>query len=257
VLISSFTIPTGRYYEAFAVVHWFSPAVIIATVWIHAGTRRLSTAPTIYLLGAACILAITWCFWLVRIIYWNLRIGSKLPQATIEKDGKIMIVSVTLPRPWNFKAGQHIKLCIPSLSWVSFLQWHPFTLSSYELVNGKMVIHLMIRERKGFTAILANKGNLDQGMDALIDGPYGKQIQLRTYSTVLLFASGIGIAGILLYAQQTLEEYDAQRTSCRRIFLFWEIDDSTAYLKIMQPYIYRLSSHSVGIGIFVLVRSLT
>jgi NAD(P)H-flavin reductase len=78
-----------------------------------------------------------------------------------------------------------------------------------------MVIRLMIRERKGFTAILANKGNPNQEMVALIDGPYGKQIQLRTYSTVLLFASGIRIARILLYAQQTLEEYNAQRTSCR------------------------------------------
>jgi predicted ferric reductase len=255
--MSSFAIPIGRYYEAFAVIHRFSPAVIIAMVWIHVGTGRPNTVPTIYLLGAACMLTITWCLWLIRIIYRNLRIGSKLPRATVEKDGKIMIVSVTLPRSWNFKAGQHVKLCVPSLSWGSFLQWHPFTLSSYELVNGNMVIHLMIRERKGFTAILANKGNPDQEMVALIDGPYGKQIQLRTYSTVLLFASGIGIAGILLYAQQTLEEYDAQITSCRRIFLFWEIDDSTAYLKIMQQYIYKLSSHSVGIGIFVLVHSLT
>lgn len=226
-------------------------------VWIHAGTGRSNTVLTIYLPGAACMLTTTWCFWLVRIIYRNLRIGSKLPRATVERDGKIMIMSITLPRSWNFKAGQHIKLCIPGLSWGSLLQWHPFAISSYELVNGNMVIHLMIRERKGFTAILANKGNPDQEIVALIDGPYGKQIQLRTYSTVLLFASGIGIAGILLYAQQTLEEYDAQRTSCRRIFLFWEIDDSTAYLKIIQQYIYKLSSHSVGIGIFALVHSLT
>ena len=94
-------------------------------------------------------------------------------------------------------------------------------------------------------------------MVALINGLYSKQIQLRTYSTVLLFASGIGIAGILLYAQQTLEEYNAQRTSCRQIFLFWEIDNSTAYLNIMQQYVFKLSSHSVGIGIFVLVHSLT
>jgi predicted ferric reductase len=259
MLVSSFTIPAGRYYEAFAVIHRVSPAVIIAAVWIHTGTGRLTTAPTIYLLVAACILTITWCLWLIRIIYRNFRIGSKLPRATMEKNGKIMIVSVALPksRSWNFKAGQHVKLCIPCLSWGSILQWHPFALSSYELVNGNMVIHLMIRERKGFTAILANKRNPDHEMVALIDGPYGKQIQLRTYGTVLLFASGIGIAGLLLYAQQTLEEYDAQRTSCRRVFLFWEIDDGTAYLNIMQPYIYRLSSHSVCTSIFVLVRGLT
>lgn len=255
--MSSFAIPTGRYYEVFAVIHRFSPAVIISTVWIHAGARRLNTTPTICLLIAACILTLTWCFWLVRVIYRNFRIGSKLPRATMQRDGKIMIVSVTVPRSWNFKAGQHVKLCIPGLSWCSFLQWHPFALSSYELINGNMVIRLMIRERKGFTALLANRANPDREMVALIDGPYGKQIQLRSYSTVLLFASGIGIAGLLLYAQQTLEEYYAQRTSCRRILLFWEVDDSTAYLNIIQPYLHRLLSHDVGIDILVLVRDLT
>jgi len=248
--MSLFAIPTGRYYEAFAIVHRFSPAVIIATVWIHAGTGKLNTAPTIYLLGTACILTITWCFRLVKIVYRNLRIGSKLPRATIKKDGKIMIVSITLARRWNLKAGQHVNLCIPSLQWGSILQWHPFNVSSYELINEDMVIDLIIRERKGFTATLANKWKPDHDMVALIDGPHGNQIQLRTYGTVLLFASGIGIAGLLLYVQQTLEDYDAQRTSCRRLFLFWEIDDSTAYLSIMQQHIYRLSSHSVGTGSF-------
>ena len=241
---SSFAIVTGRYYEVFAVIHRFSPPVIIATVWIHAGTARLSTAPTIYLLCAACILAITWCFWFAKLVYLNLRIGSKLPRARIEKDGKIMIVSVTLPRTWNFKAGQHVNLCIPSLRG-SLLQWHPFALSSFELVNGSTVIRLMIRERKGFTAVLANKRTPSQDMVALIDGPYGREIQLRTYGTVLLFASGIGIAGLLLYAQQTLEQYYAQTTSCRRIFLFWEIDDSTAYGDIIHSHVHILASHSV------------
>lgn len=229
--------------------------VIIATVWIHAGAGRWNTVPTVYLLGASGILTITRCFWLFRITYRNLRIGSKLARVTVERDSKIMIVSVTLPRPWDFKAGQYVKICIPCLSWSSCLQWHPFCLSSYELVNGNMVIRLMIREREGFTALLASKGTPE--MLALVDGPYGREIQLRTYGTVLLFASGIGIAGILLYAHQALEEYYAQRTSCRRIYLFWEIDDNTAYKSIMDSYLHRLSSHSVGRDISNLVRILT
>ena len=83
-------------------------------------------------------------------------------------------------------------------------------------------------------------------MLAVVDGPYGREIPLRTYGTVLLFASGIGIAGLLLYANQTLEEYNAQRTSCRRIFLFWEIDDRTAYQSIIELYLYCLLLYSIG-----------
>jgi NAD(P)H-flavin reductase len=78
-----------------------------------------------------------------------------------------------------------------------------------------MVIDLIIKERKGFTATLANKWKPNYDIVALIDGLHGNQIQLRTYGTVLLFASRIGIAGLLLYVQQTLEDYNAQRTSYR------------------------------------------
>jgi hypothetical protein len=63
-----------------------------------------------------------------------------------------------------------------------------------------MVIYLMIRERKGFTVMLTNKGNPNHEIVALINGLYSKQIQLRTYSIVLLFASRIRIARLLLYA---------------------------------------------------------
>jgi hypothetical protein len=83
-----------------------------------------------------------------------------------------------------------------------------------------MVIRLIIKERKRFTTILASKGSSDREMLAFVNSSYGREIQLRTYSTVLLFASGIGIAGLLLYAHQTLKEYYAQRTGCRRILLF-------------------------------------
>jgi len=113
----------------------------------------------------------------------------------------------------------------------------------------------MIREREGLTAILASKGSPDREMLALIDGPYGREIPLRTYGIVLLFTSGIGITGLLLYAHQTLEEYYAQRTSCRRIFLFWEIDDNTAYENIIESYLHRLSSHSISKDISSLVHA--
>jgi NAD(P)H-flavin reductase len=185
-------------------------------------------------------------------MYRNLRIGNKFARATVEKDGKIMIVSVTPPRPWDPKGGQYVKICIPYLSWSSCLQWHPFAISSYERVNNKMIIRLIIRERKGFTALLANRG--DPEMLALVDGPYGREIQLRSYGTVLLFASEIGIAGVLLYAQQILEDYDAQKTCCRKILLFWETNDSIAYGERIESSLHSFSSHSVsGISLIWLI----
>ena len=65
----------------------------------------------------------------------------------------------------------------------------------------------MIKKKEGLTAILASKGSLDREMLALIDGPYDREILLRTYGIVLLFINKIGITGLLLYAHQTLKEY--------------------------------------------------
>jgi predicted ferric reductase len=86
------------------------------------------------------------------------------------------------------------------------------------------VIVLTIRQQKGFTASLRMHASLSTKKKALIDRPYGKELYLNSYRTVLLFASGIGIAGQLLYVKQLLEEYHMCKTNCRRIILFWEMD---------------------------------
>ena len=41
----------------------------------------------------------------------------------------------------------------------------------------------------------------------MIKGPYRKEIDLKLYKTVLLFAIGIGIVGQFLYIIELLERY--------------------------------------------------
>ena len=54
--------------------------------------------------------------------------------------------------------------------------------------------------------------------------PYGKEIHLDEYGTVLLFATGIGIAGQLPYVRQLLENFHNYDAKARRIALFWQVD---------------------------------
>ena len=61
-------------------------------------------------------------------------------------------------------------------------------------------------------------------MGAVIEGPYGKELDLELYGTVLLFAIGIGIAGQLPYVIQLLEGYYNCEVKTWRIALFWELD---------------------------------
>lgn len=87
-----------------------------------------------------------------------------------------------------------------------------------------MVIVLIIEKRKGFTASLKLCAGPGAGIKALIDGPYGRDLHLSSYGMVLLFASGIGIAGQLPCVRQLLQEFHMCKTNCRRIVLFWEMD---------------------------------
>jgi len=93
------------------------------------------------------------------------------------------------------------------------------------------VIVLIVEKRKGFTQDLFRHATNDvdqrNEMRAIIEGPYGKELDLKSYGTILLFATGIGIAGQLPYITQLLEEYHNSGEKNRRIAVFWELDSES------------------------------
>ena len=56
-----------------------------------------------------------------------------------------------------------------------------------------------------------------------IEGPYGQDVELAVYETVLLFATGTGIAGVLPFIRQLLAGYHNRDAKVRKLVLFWEI----------------------------------
>ena len=158
-------------------------------------------------------------------------------------------VHVKLVQPWKFRAGQTVYLCLPGVSRSAFLQSHPFVLSWwYKSVKGDDIAVFMVRPRRGFTRIiehLAPKPPKDwmtlarsagglklesydtaksKELTAIIEGPYGNGLKLDSFDTVLLFASGIGIAAQLPYVRQLLQQHYAWVAKTRRIALFWEME---------------------------------
>jgi len=108
------------------------------------------------------------------------------------------------------------------------MQSHPFFVAWwYRDAKGDVIV-LIVEKRKGFTRdlFLHASNDIDQrsGMRAIVEGPYGKQLDLESYDTVLLFATGMGIAGQLSYVTQLLERYHSRRVTGQRIALFWELD---------------------------------
>jgi hypothetical protein len=158
-------------------------------------------------------------------------------------------VHVKLVQPWRFGAGQTVYLCLPGVSHSAFLQSHPFVLSWwYKSAKGDDIAVFLIRPRRGFTRIvedIAPKPLKDwmtlarsaeglklesydtansKELTAIIEGPYGNGLNLESFDTVLLFASGIRIAAQLPYVRQLLLQHYSWVAKTRRIALFWEME---------------------------------
>lgn len=61
-------------------------------------------------------------------------------------------------------------------------------------------------------------------MKALIEGPYGRELDLSQYGTVFLIATGIRIAAQLPYLKQLVDGLRTWDSKTRRVALFWETE---------------------------------
>jgi NAD(P)H-flavin reductase len=143
-------------------------------------------------------------------------------------------VRIKLSRLWNFRPGQYIYLCIPAISFGAWAQSHPYFVSWWYLdSDGDQVVVLIVESQTGFSKVLNSHCHKDDGPPeqwrALIEGPFGHEIHLDEYGTVLLVATGIGIAGQLPYIKQLLHGYSNHDIKARKVSLFWEVESECEY----------------------------
>jgi predicted ferric reductase len=139
----------------------------------------------------------------------------------------VLQVDIAVPRPWQVKAGQYIFLSIPKLGIFTGLRGHPFMISWWERDQKGLKISLLVKSRTGFTAELDRYTN--KPLRAYIDGPYGMKYDFGEYGTVIMFATGIGIAAHLPYMKDLIRGYNSCEVMTRRIYLIWEIKEKCEY----------------------------
>ncbi|KAI1382492.1 uncharacterized protein F4822DRAFT_435527 [Hypoxylon trugodes] len=171
----------------------------------------------------------------------------------------VVHVHVRLPRKWKPRAGQYIYLSVPGASRTSFAQLHPFYVAWRHRDRGNDYAVLIVQKQRGFSRrLFSRRGNdVDCASDmmALVEGPYGKELRLDLYGTVLLFATGIGIAGQLPYVEHLLTGYQNCEVKTRRIALFWEVESEiqTAWVADrMQMLLKSDTDRVLDIRIFIL-----
>jgi predicted ferric reductase len=231
-----------RFYEIFQKLHLILAAVLIAAIYLHSASKNLWKAPIVYLFAAICLQVAIGALRFGWTLYRNIKHRKPLNRATVQtityktknRDTPVsdaVHVHVRVSRTWRPRAGQYVYLSIPGVSHTSFVQSHPFFVSWwYRDAEGDVIVFI-VQKRKGFTQDLFRHttNDVDQRneMRAIIEGPYGKELDLKSYGTILLFATGIGIAGQLPYITRLLEEYHNSREKNRRIAVFWELDSES------------------------------
>ncbi|XP_047341427.1 ferric reduction oxidase 7, chloroplastic-like [Impatiens glandulifera] len=171
--------------------------------------------------------------------FWQSRKTVKILSASSLPCGTIELV-LSKPSHLQYNALSFIFLQIRELSW---LQWHPFSVSSSPL-EGKHHMTILLKVLGEWTDKL--KGNVSNILDckhdekqpqprlsltASVEGPYGHQSQYHlSYENLILIAGGIGISPFLAILSDILHRIrDGKPCMSRNILVVWAVKSSDEF----------------------------
>ncbi|KAG0644964.1 hypothetical protein D0Z07_9345 [Hyphodiscus hymeniophilus] len=201
------------------------------TIWRHLPSEK--GFPRVYIYISAGLFLLIYIYQGYMIIRRNGIFHYRSAQAHITHEYSAVRVRVQLHKPLDVKAGQIINLWmwIPSVSFWSFLQSHPFVVISWA-ERAQDHLDLFIEPRRGLTRDLLRYAEGERAMHpwVLFSGPHGKSIPTIDCENILMIASGFGIAAHLPYLKQLIHGYNAREVRARRIHLVWQVRDISVIL---------------------------
>ncbi|KAK3304834.1 putative cell surface metalloreductase [Chaetomium strumarium] len=251
LLLLSMPLLRRAFYEIFLRTHQAIAIFAASSIWWH--LRSMPRFPWEYIYIYGGLSGILNLFQLGCTAYRNKRWGSPLPRLIIREDGGDVCITVELSRPVRLKAGQYINLWIwaPTVSFWSWTQSHPFTVVSWSPAEQRS-LELLIQPRKGFTSkLLQTNKRMKNGDDAslsypaLFSGPHGISFPVWGFKTVLMFATGFGIAAMLPYLEKLIHDHKYCKSRTRRIHLVWHTEGIPQFTRILNLLNYRLKDDAI------------
>jgi NADPH oxidase len=176
-------------YEVFAYTHYLSPISMII-LYLHgifcflkSDKGKCLSSPTIYWL------AFPFSFYIADQI-WSLYRFVQFAYLSKVIEHPSGVVEVQIRKPgFDFLPGQYVYLKAPAVSW---LQWHPFTLTSAP-EEDHISLHIRIAGdwTRAFWKVLQTKAL--ERVRVFVDGPYGCASQdHEKYNAIICIGAGIG-----------------------------------------------------------------
>ena len=220
ILLGSFKITRSIAYEVFLRTHILVSVVIVVSLWYH--LKQQNTSTRIYLWINLSVWALTTALHWAIFIFRNVVLGRPFARATVSYLSDAFQVDVVVPRPWHVKAGQYVYLTIPGAGTWSALEGHPFMISWWARDERGLTCSLLVQPRRGFSSRMFKR--LGSPLRAFIDGPYGLNHEFGQYGTVIMFATGIGIAAQLPYVKELINGYNNCEVRTRSVQLHWVME---------------------------------
>ena len=211
-------------YELFLRTHQALAALVVFAVWRHLPSGSSFARVSLYVLvGLFLFLCIAQ---VVIVFYQNGFFRPGRAEAKLTHVYGAVRLRIQCRKPVQFQPGQYINLWMPSVSFWSFLQSHPFIVISWA-EKPQEYLDLFVEPRGGLTQKLlsrAQKGGTTH-FPLLFSGPHGKSICMDDCDKILLVASDFGIAAQLPYLKRLIRGYNERRLRAQRVHLVWQVRD--------------------------------
>ncbi|WCJ41922.1 ferric reduction oxidase 6 [Euphorbia peplus] len=138
---------------------------------------------------------------------------------------------ISKPKNLSYNALSFIFIKIQEISW---LQWHPFSVSSSPL-DGKYHLSILIKSLGSWTQELnktikniSEDDEKSSKLKAFVEGPYGHQVPYHLkYENLILVAGGIGISPFLAILSDILHRVKGQKLCIpKNILVIWAVKTS-------------------------------
>ena len=169
----------------------------------------------------------------IATIYHNFTFRRGYSRASMNVVHGAIRMKIDIPRSWKVRGGQYVNIWFPNAGFRACVESHPFMIASWNTntsLDGSdsqpMAIQLLIEPRDGFTRRLLRLAKENQSGPqhlVLYSGPYGLPASMEKYGSVLMIASGFGIAAQLSHIKELLDGYEACNVITRRIHLVWQL----------------------------------
>ena len=222
-------------YEVFLRIHQVLAIGCAVALWQH--LSLIGTFSRYYVLSAGGLFVAVLSLEILISLGLSLGFGSGRAEVNVVRQNDQVAIALLLPRPWTVRAGQYINIIIPGVSFWSFLQSHPLTISWW--TEGQHPsLYFLVQPRAGFTKkilAIAHPPRIDsEGRTttyqtdyyrAFFTGPHGYVIDVEGYSTVVLIATGIGVAAQIPFLKESIQAHNNNSGRTRRVHLIWQLED--------------------------------